>query len=416
MNSDSSKFCLVYTLSAPWDGYHRKPFIQYIADAILPLNGVVLCLEPTLTSLHTLLKYPERIIKWLRGQYKFRNVNENIYVFSPKTLEHLFLSVRFSPLRRINSYLIQKQLRKVLKVFNLDTKSCVLVVHRPELYFLKEDIEFKGMVYDCWDDFCSTSDMKSLKVLGNIKREVLTDQKSSFIIATSELLFKRNHVNNANTYLIENGFSEKLFNKGPEIGNNIKRDLTDKKNFKKPVIGYVGNIKSWIDFSLIEYLVTSRKEWTFLFVGPLWAEYGHSYKKFLDNNKNVFVTGYVDYSDFPSYLRIFDVGIIPFYQNEFMKAVNPNKFYEYLGAGIPVVSTDVGDLKLKYGSFVRISRTNEEFLMNLDELVKMDDFDKRKLREKILNCSKNHTLESNTKYFTDLLKKHIIHDDIGDFL
>lgn len=415
MNSDSSTFCLVYTLSAPWEGYHRKPFIQYIAKAILPLNGVVVCLEPTLTSLHTLLKYPDRIKKWIRGQYKFRKVNENIYVFSPKTLEHLFLSVRFSPLRRINSYLIQKQLRKVLKLFNLDTKNCVLVIHRPELYFLKEDIEFKGMVYDCWDDFCSTSNMKSLKVRGNIKREVLTAQNSSFIVATSELLFKRNYFNNSNTYLIENGFSKKLFNKNPKIENSIEGDFADKKNFKKPIIGYIGNIKSWIDFSLIEFLVTSRKEWTFLFVGPLWAEYGRSYKEFLDNNKNVLVSGYVDYSDFPSYLRLFDVGIIPFYQNEFMKAVNPNKFYEYLGAGIPIVSTDVGDLKMKYSSIVRVAQTKEEFLMKLDELIEMDILDKSKLRAKILDCSKNHTLESNTQYFTELLRKHIIYDNFGDF-
>jgi glycosyltransferase involved in cell wall biosynthesis len=404
---DEVKFCLIYTLSAPWEGYHRRPFIQCIAKVIEPMNGIILCLEPTLTSIHTVIKYPERIKKWFKGQYKFRKENENIYVYSLKTFEHLFLSVRFRPLRWLNSFLIQKQLRSVLKSVNSDIANSVIVVHRPELYFLKEDIGFKGMIYDCWDDFCSTPNKKSFKVRGNLEMEVLLIKHSNFIITTSILLYKRNLLNNSNTYLLENGFSQKMFEENPNATNLTKKFLNNKKDLQKPVVGYLGNIKHWIDFRLIEFIVASRQNWTFLFVGPFWTEYGQSYRKFLDKNKNVFVTGSINYSLFPAFLRLFDIGIIPFHQNEFMKAVNPNKFYEYMGAGLPVVSTDIGDLKTKYGEFVRIARTNNEFLSHLDYLYSLSSEEKERMKNKTLTYFRNHTWESKAKYFVQLLEQHI---------
>ncbi len=399
------KFCVIYTLSAPWKGYHRRPFIQSIAKEIEPLNGVVLCLEPTLTSIHTVIKYPERIRKWIKGQYKFRREDENIYVFSLKTFEHLFLSVRFTTLRWLNSFLIKKQLNSVLKSVNSDIENSVLVVHRPELNFLKEDIGFKGMVYDCWDDFCNTPNKNSFKIQGNLKREVLLGVNSNFIITTSNLLYERNLRNNSNTYLIENGFSQKTF--AENSLNSINEVLDLKKGFPRPIVGYVGNIKHWIDFDLIEFIVTSRKNWTFLFVGPFWTEYGHSYRKFLDNNKNVFVTGSISYSLFPSFLRLFDVGIIPFHQNKFMRAVNPNKFFEYMGAGLPVVSTDIGDLKAKYSEFVFVAHSRSEFLSHLDYLNNLNVEEKVRMKMKILNYFRNYTWESKSQYFVQLLKQHI---------
>ena len=41
----------------------------------------------------------------------------------------------------------------------------------------------------------------------------------------------------------------------------------------------------------------------------------------------------------PRVLAGFDVGLIPFRLNALTAGVNPNKLYEYLAAGVPVVST-----------------------------------------------------------------------------
>ncbi len=47
----------------------------------------------------------------------------------------------------------------------------------------------------------------------------------------------------------------------------------------------------------------------------------------------------VSYDRLPEILSQFTLGIIPFRYNELTAGVNPNKLYEYLAAGLPVVST-----------------------------------------------------------------------------
>ena len=55
--------------------------------------------------------------------------------------------------------------------------------------------------------------------------------------------------------------------------------------------------------------------------------------------KNVHLLGEQPYAVLPSYLHQFDVACIPFLRNSLTEATNPVKFYEYLSAGKPVVST-----------------------------------------------------------------------------
>jgi hypothetical protein len=407
LRNNNKNFCLVYTLSTPWDGYHRRPFIQNIAKEIVALNGYVLAIEPTIVSIHTLIKYPSRLFNWLRGKYIFRKVGGNIFVYSPYTIEHILLSCRFGILRRINRSILGRSLRNHIRRINERIEDIVLVIHRPELSFLQDAIKFRGLIYDCWDDFCLTSNMKNLKVRGNMKREKEIAEKCNYIISTSEKLFLRNKLNNVNTYLIENGFTESVF-KTHLSDNEYSVHKSYLENLKRPIIGYTGNVKHWVDFQLIQYLVSRNPDWTFLFVGPIWTEYGKKYSSFFKKYPNLQVTGYIDYKYFPIYLKYFDVGIVPFIQNEFMESVNPNKFYEYVGAGIPIVSTDIGDLKKKYREIVRIASTPEEFQYHVECILNLSYIERNKLKNRILEVAYKNTWEIKSKYFVELLKKHIL--------
>ncbi len=51
----------------------------------------------------------------------------------------------------------------------------------------------------------------------------------------------------------------------------------------------------------------------------------------------------------------FDVGLIPFRRNHLTASVDPIKYYEYRALGLPVISTDFGDMsyrKLELGVFI----------------------------------------------------------------
>jgi hypothetical protein len=62
----------------------------------------------------------------------------------------------------------------------------------------------------------------------------------------------------------------------------------------------------------------------------------------------------------------FDVGIIPFRINPLTEATNPVKVYEMLAAGLPVVATDLPELRA-LSPWVAVARSPEEFAARIAE-------------------------------------------------
>jgi glycosyltransferase involved in cell wall biosynthesis len=60
----------------------------------------------------------------------------------------------------------------------------------------------------------------------------------------------------------------------------------------------------------------------------------------------VAVLGPRPYADVPAYMQGLDVGLIPFRADDaFVQGINPNKVYQYLAAGLPVLTTPLLDLQ-----------------------------------------------------------------------
>ena len=403
MTSESLKegYCLVFTLSMPWENYHREQFIRNIASSIEKEGGIVICVEPTVLSFFNILSYPERILDWVKGKYRLRKSGSNIYVTHAKTFEHILLSSRSKLLAIINRKLLKRQLWKTIKKASPSIKNMILVLHRPELHFLIGYLGEAGSVYDCCDDHSLTSNMNSLKVAGNLERERILAEKSSFIIATCSKLFRRNVMYNPNSFIIENGYNF-------EGSFRDKETDTYLENIKKPIVGYIGIIRGWIDFELLEYLLSEYPDYSFVFVGEVYKDSVKTFEVLSGKYKNLFLPGRVPYKSLPFAMEYFDVGIIPFRMNEFMESVNPNKFYEMISCGVAVVSTNIGDLKEKYSALCAIADTKEDFGKNISEYLHMDSEKRKDLSVKAMEAAKEHTWIRKAEYFHLLLKNNIL--------
>ena len=64
--------------------------------------------------------------------------------------------------------------------------------------------------------------------------------------------------------------------------------------------------------------------------------------------------GYKKYESLPNYCAHIDVGWLPLLMNQYTKSMFPMKFFEYLAAGLPVVSTAIDSLK-KYSEVAFLS-------------------------------------------------------------
>ena len=86
---------------------------------------------------------------------------------------------------------------------------------------------------------------------------------------------------------------------------------------------------------------------------------------------NVFHLPAVSYDRLPGVLGQFSVGLIPFRYNELTRGVNPNKMYEYLASGLPVVATRFSREVQKYPDLVKAVDPGADFVGACDEFLRM---------------------------------------------
>jgi glycosyltransferase involved in cell wall biosynthesis len=105
------------------------------------------------------------------------------------------------------------------------------------------------------------------------------------------------------------------------------------------VLGYVGAVDNWFDQSLVKGLHDQLTDWEIHIVGPLRVD-----TTMLSSLPRVKFFGRVPYDELPRYLAQFDVAMIPFVINPLIEATSPIKLFEYLAAGVPVVSTPMPEV------------------------------------------------------------------------
>jgi glycosyltransferase involved in cell wall biosynthesis len=129
-----------------------------------------------------------------------------------------------------------------------------------------------------------------------------------------------------------------------------------------PRIGYIGSIKKQLDWNLLNHLITSHPQWSFVFLGPKIHEGIDEAVQVLSDRSNVYFLGAKASSDMPRYPQHFDVCIMPYMNDGYTKFIYPLKLHEYLAAGRPTVGTPIRSLQ-DFSHVVALPRTPDEWSM-----------------------------------------------------
>src|SRR5262245_35514498 len=118
----------------------------------------------------------------------------------------------------------------------------------------------------------------------------------------------------------------------------------DLRDLPRPRVVYLGLLSHFLDFDVLEAVREALRGGTLVLLGP-GSPATESRVRALSGRSGVVRLGPRPYAQAPDYLQACDVGVIPFRaQDPYVQGINPNKVYQYLASGIPVVTTPLLDL------------------------------------------------------------------------
>lgn len=226
-----------------------------------------------------------------------------------------------------------------------------------------------------------------------VKRNEDIMTKSVDIVFTISDYLKQKKINiRPDIQVVRNGVVFEDFSKVPSLPKNPTDELY---HFSRPIVGYVGAISKWFDFNLIDKIAQKLPDINFVFVGRI-TPMETKDTETLNKMKNVFFIGERPYGALPHYLKYFELAHIPFIMNELVASVNPIKLYEYLAAGLRVISTPLPEVKLyEKKNIIEIAIDEHDYIYLLSSMLKMD---KLSVIYKCQNLAKINTWEERVKF------------------
>ncbi|MBD3359881.1 MAG: glycosyltransferase [Candidatus Buchananbacteria bacterium] len=240
-------------------------------------------------------------------------------------------------------------------------------------------------IFDTVDNWLTHSSYKKYQTKLE-KNYRIIKQKSDLIFTVSQNLKQQLFNNQPNTYWLPNGVDLNFFQ-----SINEKHYLLE--NIPKPIIGFLGILQDRIDLDILLYLAKNNPDKSIVLAGPVWPSFS---KNKLQRFKNVYFLGPINHWEIPQLYNGFDVGIIPYKTNDFVKSIDPMKFYEYLAARLPIVTTNVSGIE-KFADYINVAKTPEQFNDFVNQAIIADKLNS------IYEILKNHTWQKRIEQMLNLI-------------
>ncbi len=274
--------------------------------------------------------------------------NKIIYSFSP-----IFPAARFNQglISKYNKHnLIHTLQSRFIPLINKRNRPVIAFVVTPWWYEIIDKINFSLLCYDCIDDIRVFCNKKQFKYFSESQRKLI---KQSDLIIISANKLKEDVISvrpDAKIEFLPNGVDINFFS---SKSSNSSTPLP-LRNIRRPIIGFVGTLYSWIDLKIIEATAKVFTNASIVLVGPV-----ENIK--IPQLPNIIQLPAIPYASVPEYINNFDVCIIPFIADALSEKVDPIKVYEYLSLGKPVVAINLSELE-KAKDLIYLAKDNNDFI------------------------------------------------------
>jgi glycosyltransferase involved in cell wall biosynthesis len=252
---------------------------------------------------------------------------------------------------RLNTILLGASVRAFARKAGL--RRPVLWTYLPNTVGLVGRLGESRVIYHCVDEYAAFAGVPRA-ALRRMEDELC--RRADLVITSSEPLCRERRALNPRTFFVSHGVDVAHFSRALDPGTTPPPDAGG----RRPVVGFFGLIAEWIDLPLLREIAQRRPDWTLVLIGKATVDLAP-----LRGLPNVRLLGQKPYETLPAYCRAFDAGVIPFRIEELTLKANPLKLREYLAAGLPVVSSDLPEVR-KYGDLVRLAAGADGFVAAIE--------------------------------------------------
>ncbi len=175
----------------------------------------------------------------------------------------------------------------------------------------------------------------------------------------------------------------------------------------RPRIGYVARMDERIDVATLEAVASQRPDWSVVIIGPEAFQTPSGWESWrrLSAHANVHRLGGKPQSSIPAYLAGLDAGLLCYRRDNWGRWVQPIKAYEYLAAGISVLSSDI-EAASGFGDLVRVCRSEADWVQGIEAALREDG---PEARERRLAFARDNSWEDRAASIVRILGSTLAH-------
>ncbi|GLZ38313.1 glycosyltransferase [Actinokineospora sp. NBRC 105648] len=264
------------------------------------------------------------------------------YVMTPLPLP-FYGSAR---VRALGAALVRAQVRVVCAALRM--RNPVVVATIPTAWDVVEPMRRRGLVFNRSDRHSAfpEADQGTIAALEN----KLLEGSDHVLYVSRQLQEEESAATGERAYFLDHGVDLQHFRRRADLPADIAR-------IPGPRIGFFGSLDDYlVDFDLLERLAQEFPQASLVLIGDATLSMDRFAKY-----PNVHWLDFRPYAEIPGYGTGFDVAIMPWLDNDWIKHANPIKMKEYLALGLPVVSTDFPEVR-RYADLIRVAKGQDGFV------------------------------------------------------
>lgn len=369
LSSQQNQDCLLFA-TADWDTPYwtnKQHTAHHLAQAgwrVLYVESVGLR-QPRMGSGTDWGRLLKRLWRGLRGP---RQVQERVWVLSPLVLP---FKHHHPWVRAFNQGLLSWTLSRFCKQHGFTTPM-VWTYHPFVLESLqrlqqRHHVALGPTVYHCVDDLAAIPGIDAAAFNAEEQRLL---QHCQVVFTTSPSLAIKCSAHHPRVHNFPNVVDVDHFAQAWRQNRPLPDDLAA---IPEPRLAYVGALSDFkVDFELLDALAAAKPQWSIVLIGDEREGQHNPTLARMVQRPNVFLLGHRPYAQLPHYLRGMRVGLLPTLVNDYTHSMFPMKYFEYLAAGLPVVSTPLAFVQTQHHEALWVAQDAQAFAHKIQVLLEQD--------------------------------------------